>query len=125
MTEMRKELIGEISYRQHELRDIDREIALLMQESRKLSKELRDKQKALRWLTCDDETVLADYAEYMRIDVQIDDPELSAKFTEHLKQKHRHEIRRERKIADNERHLRKLREKRVNRMEIFVEMEGA
>lgn len=112
MTELRKELNGDISYLRHELRDIDKEIALLMQEHRKLYKELRDKQKALRWLTYDDETVLADYAEYMRIDVQIDNPELSAKFAEHLKQKRRHEVRRSRKIAENKEHLRKLTEKK-------------
>ena len=107
MTELRKELTGDIAYFRHEIRDIDREIYLLEQERDNLRREIVRKNNALRFLTGDDETVLNDYAEYVRIDVQIDDPELMAELRKHMEQKRRHEIRRDRKIADNRKHYAK------------------
>ena len=95
MTELRRELNGNIAYCFHEIADIDAEISALEREREKVKRELIRNKNELYKIEHNDETVLADYAEYMRTDVQIDD---DPEFVEHMKQKYRHEIRRERKL---------------------------
>lgn len=95
MTELRKELNGDIAYYRHEIRDIDREIYLLEQERDNLRREIVRKKNALRFLTGDDETVLNDYAEYVGIKIEIDNPELMAELKAHMAKKERHVAHRE------------------------------
>lgn len=95
MTELRKELNGDIAYYRHEIRDIDREIFMLEKERDNMRREIVKKKNALRFLTCDDETVLNDYAEYVGIKIEIDDPELMAELREHMAKKERHVAHRE------------------------------
>ena len=94
MTELRRKLNGNIAYCRHEIADIEMEIAMLKRQRDNVFRELLKNRRELREIENNDETVLADYTEYMRIDVQIDNPE----FREHQEQKHRHEVRRERKL---------------------------